>query len=118
MLANDRISFEFRDAFVDPIGRPLGRFGCGSLPWLERGLNNLLEPTVCQGLSYEVVLGSGAGSVAAWAAGAEAAAVACGPAAGAVVGVALAGAAVATAGAEAVVVVVAVRSWNRVARVQ
>jgi hypothetical protein len=48
------MSFVFRDAFVDPIGRPLGRFACVSLgPWLERkrGLNNLLGPTICQGLS-------------------------------------------------------------------
>ena len=117
MLANVRISFVFRDAFVDPIGRPLGRFACGSLdPWLERGLNTLLEPTVCQGLSYEVVLGSSAGSVAALAAGAAAVVSAC-VAAAAAAAAAGAGAGTGT-GTGTVVVVVVVRSGNKVARVQ
>jgi hypothetical protein len=44
----DRMSLVFRDALVDPRGRPRVLFACGSVPW---GLGFLLEPTICQGLS-------------------------------------------------------------------
>ena len=55
------MSLVFRDAFVDPIRRPLGCFACGSA-WGLVGV--LFEPATFQGLLYIVVQGSG-GSVAA-----------------------------------------------------